>query len=99
MRSLGALMNVFDAEQTMDRLAHQSGADPVACRLSHTTDPRARAVIEAAVARADWTAPLPDGWGRRIGYARYKNTSAYCAVFAEIEAAASLAIAGTPTRS
>ena len=90
MRALGALMNVFAAEQVMDRLAHQSGADPVAYRLRHTTDPRARAVIEAAVAHADWEAQLPDGWGRGIGYARYKNTSAYCAVVAEIEAGATI---------
>ncbi len=88
MRALGALMNVFAAEQMMDRLAQESGVDPVAYRLRHTTDPRARAVIEAAVAHADWTAPMPEGWGRGIGYARYKNTSAYCAVVAEIEAAA-----------
>ena len=92
MRALGALMNVFAAEQMMDRLARESGADPVAYRLRHTTDPRAQAVIEAAVARADWVAPLPEGWGRGIGYARYKNTSAYCAVVAEIEAAETIRV-------
>ena len=92
MRSLGALMNIFAAEQMMDRLARESGADPVAYRLRHTTDPRARAVIDAAVARADWAAPLPDGWGRGIGYARYKNSSAYCAVVAEIEATATIRV-------
>ena len=27
-----------------------------------------------------------DGVGRGIGYARYKNSSAYCAVVAEVEA-------------
>ena len=29
----------------------------------------------------------PDGFGRGLGFARYKGTSAYCAVIAEIEAA------------
>ncbi len=87
MRALGALLNVFAAEQMMDRLARDSGADPVAYRLRHTGDARARAVIELAARQGDWGAPLPAGMGRGIGYARYKNTSAYCAVVAEIEAA------------
>ena len=86
MRALGALMNVFAAEQMMDRLARDTGADPVAYRLRHTEDPRARAVIEMAARQANWGAPLPEGMGRGIGYARYKNTSAYCAMVAEIEA-------------
>ena len=87
MRALGALLNVFAAEQMMDRLARDAGAGRVAYRLRHTTDPRARAVIELAARQADWGTPLPEGQGRGIAYARYKNTSAYCAVVAEIEAA------------
>ncbi|MGI4942950.1 MAG: molybdopterin cofactor-binding domain-containing protein, partial [Janthinobacterium lividum] len=87
MRALGALLNVFAAEQMMDRLAGEAGADPLTYRLRHTSDPRARTVIELAARRGDWSAPLPEGMGRGIGYARYKNTSAYCAVVAEIEAA------------
>ena len=86
MRGLGALLNVFAAEQMMDRLAGEIGADPVAYRLRHTTDPRARAVIEQAAHHGDWGATLPEGMGQGIAYARYKNTSAYCAVVAEIEA-------------
>jgi nicotinate dehydrogenase subunit B len=87
MRGLGALLNVFAAEQMMDRLARDVGADPVVYRLRHTTDPRARGVIELAARQAAWGTPLPEGQGRGIAYARYKNTSAYCAVVAEIEAA------------
>lgn len=86
MRALGALLNVFAAEQMMDRLALDTGSDPVAYRLRHTGDPRARAVIELAARQGNWGAPLPEGMGRGIGYARYKNTSAYCAVAAVIEA-------------
>lgn len=87
MRSLGALMNVFAAEQMMDRLAGETGTDPVAYRLRHTEDPRARTVIEGAARHGGWGAALPEGIGRGIGFARYKNTGAYCAVVAEIEAA------------
>lgn len=92
MRALGGLMNVFAAEQFIDQLAHETGSDPVAYRLRHSTDPRARTVIEWAVARSDWDAPLPEGCGRGLAYARYKNTSAYCAVVAEIEAAGTIRV-------
>ena len=87
MRALGALINVFAAEQFMDELAAAAESDPVAFRLRHAADPRARAVIALAVARSGWDTVLPDGHGRGLAYARYKNTSAYCAVVAEIEAA------------
>lgn len=42
MRSLGAHMNVFPIEATMDELATATGADPVAFRLKHMQDSRAR---------------------------------------------------------
>jgi CO/xanthine dehydrogenase Mo-binding subunit len=42
----------------------------------------------AAARGSDWTAWSPaDSAGHGIGFARYKNTSAYCAVVAEVEAA------------
>ncbi|MGE3248400.1 MAG: molybdopterin cofactor-binding domain-containing protein, partial [Beijerinckiaceae bacterium] len=47
LRSLGATANVFAIESMMDELAHSHGEDPVAFRLRHLDDPRARAVIEA----------------------------------------------------
>jgi len=56
-------------------------------RLACLSDPRARAVIESAARRSGW-----DNWspaefaGHGIGFARYKNTSAYCAVVADVEA-------------
>jgi len=87
MRALGALLNVFAAEQIMDRLALDTGSDPIAYRLRHTNDHRARAVIEMAARHGNWGSPLPEGMGRGFGYARYKNTGAYCAVVALIEAA------------
>jgi CO/xanthine dehydrogenase Mo-binding subunit len=89
LRSLGAHANVFAVESFMDELAAAAGADPVAFRLAHLEDQRARAVIEAAAHAAGWRAgEASDGArGRGIGYARYKNLSAYCAVVAQIEAA------------
>ncbi|HVR29467.1 MAG TPA: molybdopterin cofactor-binding domain-containing protein [Thermoanaerobaculia bacterium] len=55
LRSLGAYANVFAIESFMDELAAAAGADPVAFRLHHLTDPRARAVIEAAARQAGRT--------------------------------------------
>jgi nicotinate dehydrogenase subunit B len=87
LRSLGAFLNVFASESFVDELAQLAGVDPVAYRLRHLDDPRAREVIEAAAERAGWGhGPLADSVGRGIGFARYKNAAAYCAVVAELEA-------------
>jgi nicotinate dehydrogenase subunit B len=86
LRSLGAYLNVFAIESFMDELAAACGEDPVAYRLRHLDDERARAVLERAAEAAGWGAPLPDGHGRGVGLARYKNSGAYCAVVAHAEA-------------
>jgi CO/xanthine dehydrogenase Mo-binding subunit len=87
LRSLGAFLNVFAIESFLDELAELAGRDPVAYRLDHLTDERARAVLAEAARAAGWDRPRPgDGWGRGVAYARYKNRSAYCAVVAEVEA-------------
>jgi len=87
LRSLGAHANVFAIESFVDEIALAAGEDPVAWRLRHTGDARARAVIERAAAAARWSEwPPREGAGHGIGFARYKGTGAYCAVVAEIEA-------------
>jgi CO/xanthine dehydrogenase Mo-binding subunit len=86
LRTLGAYANVFALESFMDETAVQAGADPVAFRLKHLKDPRARAVIEAAAAKAGWQpGKKGDGSrGRGIAFAQYKNLAAYVAVVADV---------------
>jgi CO/xanthine dehydrogenase Mo-binding subunit len=87
LRGLGATLNVFAIESSMDELAERAGQDPVAYRLSVLSDARARAVVEHAARLAGWQAGLPAGTGkgRGIAFARYKNLAAYAAVVAEVE--------------
>ena len=86
LRALGAYMNVFSIESFMDELAKAAGADPVAFRLKHLDDQRARDVITLASERFGWSSfQKQPGRGRGFGFARYKNLAAYCAVAVEIE--------------
>jgi nicotinate dehydrogenase subunit B len=86
LRSLGAHMNVFAIEGFMDELAKAAAADPVAFRLAHLVDPRARDVVQAAADRFAWSSRPKGGDGRGCGFAfaRYKNLAAYCAVAVEV---------------
>jgi CO/xanthine dehydrogenase Mo-binding subunit len=86
LRALGGFANVFAIESMLDELAAACGADPVAYRLRHLKDARARAVIERAAEMANWK-PNEKGDGTRgrgIGFCKYKNLGSYCAVIAEV---------------
>lgn len=84
LRALGGYANVFAVETLIDDIAHEIGADPVQLRLDHLTDPRAIAVIRTAAEMAGWPGERKAGQGLGIGFAQYKNRSAYCAVVARV---------------
>jgi CO/xanthine dehydrogenase Mo-binding subunit len=86
LRSLGAHMNIFAIESFMDELALTAGVDPVAFRLTHLEDPRARDVVTAAADEFRWDArQQPEGGhGCGFAFARYKNLAAYCAVAMQV---------------
>jgi CO/xanthine dehydrogenase Mo-binding subunit len=85
LRTLGGQGNVFAIESLLDEIAELRGEDPIAFRLRHLRDERARDVIRAAARRAQWKPQKRSGVGHGVGFARYKNTGAYCAAIAEIE--------------
>jgi CO/xanthine dehydrogenase Mo-binding subunit len=85
LRSLGGYGNVFAIESFMDECAAAAGADPIEFRLKHLRDPRARAAIERLA--HEWSSwKKAESRGHGIGFAKYKNLGAYCAVLAEVEA-------------
>ena len=96
LRSPGRIENSFANESFMDELATSAKADPAEFRLKHIKDPRAVAVIQAAMARANWqsragvntaagNANADIAKGRGISYVRYNNTTTYVAAVAEVE--------------
>jgi nicotinate dehydrogenase subunit B len=92
LRTLGAQGNVFAIESFIDEVAAERGEDPVAFRLRHLRDSRAQDVIRAVAKRANWKPAKKPGAGYGLGFARYKNTGAYCAVIAEIEGAEDISV-------
>ena len=93
MRALGAYANVFAIECFMDELAHASGQDPLAFRRRHLLEPRSLAVLNTVVERSTWWhLPREEGVGHGLAWARYKNTSAWCAVLARVQVGESLRV-------
>jgi CO/xanthine dehydrogenase Mo-binding subunit len=90
LRTLGGFGNVFAQESFMDEVAEKAGADPVAFRLKHLTDPRARAVLQMAADKARWVAGTKarekDGTlrGRGVAFCRYETTKTYVALVADV---------------
>lgn len=94
IRTPGRVQNCFAVECFTDELAAAARKDPVRFRLDHLSDPRGRAVIEAAARVSGWDGrPSPRGEasgpirrGRGIAYIRYDNTRTYvaCVIAAEV---------------
>lgn len=95
LRSPGRIENSFANESFMDEMAALAGTDPAQFRLAHLSDPRATAVIRAAMKLASWEtragtsadARKKEGIarGRGISYVRYNNATTYVAAVAEVE--------------
>ena len=92
LRTLGGQGNVFAIESFIDELATERDEDPVAFRLRHLSDTRAQDVIRSVARRAIWKPDKQTGRGYGLGFARYKNTGAYCAAVAEVEGAEDLSV-------
>ena len=95
LRSLGAHCNVFAVESFMDEIAQVACVDPLDFRLLHLADTRARDVLQAAAQRAAWPDrhhTMPEGHGMGLAVTRYKNTGAYCAVVARVDASRDLRV-------
>jgi len=92
LRTLGAQGNVFAIESFIDELASERGEDPVAFRLRHLPDERAKDVIRSVAKHTNWKPAKRPGTGFGLGFARYKNTGAFCAVVAEVEGAEDISI-------
>ena len=87
MRSLGAFGNVYAIETLMDVLAARAGQNPFEYRLQHLSDERARAVLEHTKQLSETSGFFSEtpnsSWG--LGFAKYKNIAAYCAVIVKID--------------
>jgi nicotinate dehydrogenase subunit B len=67
LRTLGAQGNVFAIESFLDEIAAERDEDPVAFRLRHLSDFRARDVIQSVARRAGWRPQKRAGTGHGIG--------------------------------
>lgn len=83
LRSLGAYSNILAIENFMDKLADKAGEDPVAFRLKHLDDQRAKDVLEK-VKEMTREVELLENEGLGFAFSRYKNSASYFAVAAKV---------------
>jgi isoquinoline 1-oxidoreductase beta subunit len=70
-RGIGAGYTKFAIESMIDELAHAANMDPLAYRLAHTDDGRARRVLEKVAEMSGWGGKPPAGRARGIAFAEY----------------------------
>ncbi len=83
LRALGAYANIFAIDSLVDEMAAAHDRDPFDYRLEHLDDERARTVLARLreLCAQTWDDDQPFG----VGFGRYKNSAAYCAVAVRVE--------------
>ncbi|MFJ2690868.1 molybdopterin cofactor-binding domain-containing protein [Pseudomonas sp. NPDC087336] len=83
LRSVGHTHTAFVMESLIDELAAATSKDPVEYRRTLLkTHPRHLGVLNLAVEKANWKAPLPDG--HALGVAVHESFGSYVAQVAEV---------------
>ncbi len=70
-RGIGAGYTKFAVESMLDELARQHNMDPLAYRLMHTDDTRARRVLEKVAEMSGWGKPRPAGRAVGLAFGEY----------------------------
>ena len=83
LRTLGAFGNVTASESLLNDLAIAKNIDPFDIRINHLKDERAIDVVKSLKVQMEDN-PEKENLFRGIGFARYKNSAAFCAVGVEI---------------
>lgn len=84
LRTLGAFSNVVALECFINEIAKTKNIDPFEIRINHLSDERAIGVIQNL--RDQMTNEIQkEGLHRGIGFSRYKNSAAFCAVGVELK--------------
>ena len=83
LRTLGAFANITSSESFLNDLAFAKNIDPFKIRKNHLDDERAIEVLENLENTMKKSHAKPNNY-RGIGFSRYKNSAAYCAVGVEL---------------